>query len=507
MSDPTPGNKRSILIQAAPHETRVAILEDQQLRELLLEPRHSKLTVGSLYKGRVIKVLPGMQSAFVNIGADKDAFLYAADIAEDVSGFAELFGDDEADTHPRHARHQVPIDDLVRVGQEILVQVIKQPMGSKGTRVSSFITLPGQYLVLMPTTQHIGVSRKIEDPSERDRLRALAAELQPTGGLIVRTSAAGRGAAELHAELDKLAQHWNAIRAKSDRASAPSLIHQELDLPLKVLRDHIADELDRILIDEPETHRRCLEFLEASRPDLVERTELEPQPGLLLERYGVEAELERSLRAKVWLKSGGYLVIQPTEAVVVIDVNTGKFVGTDNLEDTFLRTNLEAVKEIARQLLLRDLGGIIVIDLIDMAEAAHREEVLALLTHELRRDHAHIQLLGINEFGLVHLTRQRVKQSLDAALSQPCPACGGQGRIASVQATLSAIRNQVLRLGREAIGDRAGMILRLHPQVAAALQGAHVLLLEEFERVLRGRLSLRPDPALAPDRFELILGP
>jgi len=508
MSSPAAlGTKSILLIQVAPHLTRVAILEDHLVREVLLEPNHQRLTVSSIYKGRVMKVLPGMQAAFVDIGADKDAFLYVADVAEDLSGYVGLFGDEDAEPRPRQLRSLAPIDDLLRVGQEILVQVIKQPMGAKGTRVSSFITLPGRYLVLMPTTQHIGVSRKIEAPQERERLRSLAAELRPGGGVILRTSALDRGAAELLGDLEQLTHQWNHVQARAERAHAPALIHQDLALPLKVLRDHIADDFAVILVDQREMYQRCLEFLEAVRSPLAERLEHYDQAEPLFERYGIEAELNRALQPKLWLKSGGYIVIQPTEAVVAIDVNTGKFVGTDNLEDTFLRTNLEAVKEIARQLVLRDLGGIIVVDLIDMAAESHRDEVFALLTQELRRDRAHTRLLGINEFGLVHLTRQRVKQSLDATLRQPCPVCGGQGRIPSDLATLSAIRSEVLRRRREgALGAGPTPVLRLHPTLAQALRSSEAALLEELERILQTPLTLRADPTLPLDRFELSPG-
>jgi ribonuclease G len=503
-----------MLVETDPHQTRIAVLEEDRATEILVERHRHHGLVGNVYKGRVNRVLPGMQAAFVDIGLGRDAFLYVSDVAENVAlleeneGAAmeeETGGAAEAPPPPA-AAPQTSIDELLRVGQEVLVQVIKDPLPSKGARVSTHITLPGRYLVLLPTVRHLGVSRKIEDEAERSRLRAvleqLGAGLGGLGGLIVRTAGEGRSAEEFEPDRRYLARLWERLLERAERAGAPTLLHQELDLALRAVRDLFSPVYSVLWVDGEDTYERIVEFLDQVQPQLANRVRLFRQDASLFERFGIEREIEAALEPKVWLKSGGYLVINPTEALVAIDVNTGRYVGQSNLEDTVLRTNLEAVAEVVRQIRLRDLGGIIVIDFIDMVEKQNRERVFAALEAELRKDRAKNKVLNISDFGLVELTRKRSRTNLERLLTQPCPHCAGKGRIASTSTTCLNLRREVLKLR-----DRPQLrevLLRVHPTVARALQGEERAILEELERVLAAPVLLRADADLHPEHFDVL---
>jgi ribonuclease G len=499
-----------LLIENDPHQTRIAVLEDDRATEIFVERHRRRGLVGNVYKGRVNRVLPGMQAAFVDIGLHRDAFLYVSDVSDNLAALEDLEpaehleedaasnGDTVATVPPNYS-----IDELLKVGQELLVQVTKDPLAHKGARVTTHITLPGRYLVLLPTVRHLGVSRRLEDEDERQRLRALLEELPSGGGgLIVRTAGEGKGREEFEADRTYLVRLWERLRHRAERAGAPTLLHQELDLALRVVRDLFNASFTVLWVDGEETFERIVEFLDQVQPSLTGRVRLFRQDASLFERFGIEEAIEEALESKVWLKSGGYLVINPTEALVAIDINTGRFVGQHNLEDTVLRTNLEAVQEVVRQIRLRDLGGIIVIDFIDMVEKEHRDAVFAALEAELRKDRAKNKVLSISDFGLVELTRKRSRANLERLLTQPCPHCEGSGRIASVSTTCLKLRREVLHL-RDRPHPRE-LLLRVHPEIARALQGEERAILEELERALGVAILLRSDPELHHERFDIL---
>jgi ribonuclease G len=510
----------------------VAVLEDDLLTEIFIERHRHRSIVGNLYKGRVTRVLPGMQAAFVDIGLERDAFLYVSDVggAREAqphyppNGGHALLGragdqheDDEAhDGHDEDngldldATHGLPvpsappsIDELLQQGQELLVQVVKAPLPNKGARITTQVTLPGRYLVLLPRVRHFAVSRRIEDADERARLLAEVEEVAPPeGGLIVRTVGEGRGRSEFAADCDYLWRRWERIQERSHQVKAPRLVHQEQDLALRVVRDLLAPEFNTLLVDGEETYARIVEFLDQVQPALLGRVKLFAGEGSLFEQFSIGSQIEAALAPKVWLKSGGYLVINQTEALVAIDVNTGRFVGRNTLEETVLATNLEAVEEVVRQIRLRDLGGIIVVDLIDMVEEEHRQQVFAALEAELARDRAKTKVLSISEFGLVEITRKRSRTNLERLLTQSCPYCTGTGRIKSITTICLELRREVLRLKGE---PRSGeILLRVHPDVARALQGEERDILSELERVLGTVVLLKGDPELHRERFDLL---
>ncbi len=493
-----------MLVEDDPHETAIAVLEDERLTEIYVERHRYRGIVGNLYKGRVTRVLPGMQAAFVDIGLDRDAFLYVSDVTDEVGGNgSEETGLDLDETHSGDFLTQPPsIDDLLKVGQELLVQVVKAPLANKGARITTQVTLPGRYLVLLPTVRHFGVSRRIEDDAERSRLLALLEELAPaSGGLIVRTVGEGKGLSELEPDLVYLARLWEQVRSRAQKVSAPTLVHRDLDLALRVVRDVFNHDFSTLLVDSEDTYARIVEFLDQVQPGLVGRVKLYNGGDSLFDHYGVPAQIDAALKSKVWLRSGGYLVINQTEALVAVDVNTGRYTGERNLEDTVLKTNLEAAVEVVRQIRLRDLGGIIVVDFIDMAREEHRQQVFDVLAAELHRDRARTKVLNISEFGLVEITRKRSRTNLERLLTQPCPQCSGTGRIKSLSTICLDLRRQALRLKPSLMGR--DLLVRVNPEVARALQQEERAVLDELERSLGISLVIQSDSDLHPERFEL----
>jgi ribonuclease G len=520
-----------MLVESDPHETRVAVLEEDLLTEIYLERRYHRGVVGNVYKGRVSRVLPGMQAAFVDIGLDRDAFLYVADVylpsetdaadaADSVNGAlaGTLPPDDELDLGPnlhdddtlsgethRHDYGTGPtIDSLLKVGQELLVQVTKDPLPNKGARVTTQVTFPGRFVVFLPTVSHIGVSRKIEDEAERLRLRELLETLPRagSGGVIVRTAGEGRSAEDFSADLAYLRARWESVRSRAETAVAPALMHQDFDLALRLVRDLFSADFSLLWVDGESTYERIVEFLDQVQPQLVSRVKLDREERGLFERFGIEKEIEAALKPKVWLKSGGYLVINPTEALVAIDVNTGRFVGQHNLEETALAANLEAVEEAVRQIRLRDLGGIIVLDLIDMTEPAHREQVFNALELELRKDRGKHKVLSISEFGLVQITRKRSRANLERLLTQTCPYCEGSGRIKSVATICLSLRRAALALRGTLISKE--LLVRVHPEVARMLQREERSILEEIERELAVGIIVQADAKLHHSSFDIL---
>jgi ribonuclease G len=410
---------------------------------------------------------------------------------------------------PRHERKQVAINELLSEGQEILVQIAKEPIAKKGARITSHIALPGRFLVYMPTVEHLGVSRKIDSDTERSRLRKLiqkihAEEDVPSGGFIVRTAGIGAKEEDLRADARYLIRTWQDIRKSAEKTKAPALIHKDLDLVQRILRDQLAEDFTAIRIDSEDEYQRIVEFVNRMQPKLVKRVKLYTRDEPILEQYGVQAEIDKAIKPRVWLKSGGYLVINQTEALVSIDVNTGKFVGrgATRLEDTITRTNMEAVEEIARQIRLRDLGGIIVLDLIDMEERRNRQRVMQTLQEALRRDKSPTKVLSFNDFGLVIMTRKRVKQSLERTLCSPCSYCQGAGLVKSPQTICYEILEQARRLSREGEGNGSrNAMLRVNPEVARALRSQENDVLNEIEDYL-GSVDVTSDPTIHQEQFD-----
>jgi ribonuclease G len=409
-----------------------------------------------------------------------------------------------------HSRYQRPvITDLLREGQEIIVQIAKEPIGQKGARITSHVALPGRYIVYMPTVEHIGVSRKIGTDEERQRLKRtlhqLRAEAGGTGGFIVRTAANGCTNEELRDDMNYLLRTWTEMRRRADRVKAPAIIHRDLDLVQRILRDQLSGEFTAIRVDNEEEYERMVDFVHRFAPKMVNRVKLYTKDTPILDHYGIQPEIDKAVKPRVWLKSGGYIVINQTEALVAIDVNTGKFVGKSNrLEDTIVKTNLEAAKEIVRQIRLRDLGGIIVLDFIDMEERRNRAKVLQALEYEMRNDKAPSKVLQFNDFGLVAVTRKRVKQSLERTLCTPCTYCGGGGMVKSPQTVSYEILAEARRISKE-VDDSNEVILRIHPDVAKALRTSERDVLQEIEAFLGGVVSIKSDPAVHQEQFDIAL--
>ena len=520
--------KKEMFVSSSEHETRVAILEDDQVTELFIEREKSRGVVGNVYKGRVSKVLPGMQSAFVNLGLERDGFLYVGDVLSPQDDDLETAGDEDENRdeaaagqgeqsagNGRQDRRRGPergseqkIQELLKEGQEILVQVVKEPLGTKGARITSHVSIPGRFLVFMPTVDHVGVSRKIESREERSRLRGIVRRFRQEnafpGGVIIRTAASGRSEEDILGDLRYFQDVWTDVGRRMDTARAPAVIHREQSLLAKLLRDLLTDDYVIIRIDDPGEYRKAVELVQRIMPSLVSRVQLYEGEYPLFEEYGVQAEIEKALRTKVWLKSGGYIVINQTEALVAIDVNTGRFVGkrTGRLEDTIVRTNLEAVKEIIRQIRLRDLGGIVVLDLIDMEERKNRQRVFQALEQELRQDRSPSKAIQVSDFGLIIVTRKRVKQSLERLLTDPCPYCSGAGVIKSSATICYDILSELRKVSMDLDGQ--GLVLRVNPEIARALQEEEKAALRDVEHAIGRRVAVRSDHQLHHEQFDVM---
>jgi ribonuclease G len=486
---------KEIVVMSRPQETRVALLEEGHLSEVFIEREAQRSVVGNLYFGRVTRVLPGMQSAFVDIGLERDAFLYVADA---------LQGLDENLLSPEEQGHR-RIEEKLDPGESVLVQVLKEPLGQKGARITSHASLPGRYLVFMPTVEHVGVSRKITDDEERRRLKTMLKEIRAErggGGFIARTAGRSRSREDFERDARYLGKAWDEARALASRQSPPALLHRELGLVQRLLRDILSDDINRITLDGEREFQKTLDLVRELQPDLAPRVRLYSKPASVFEEHGIQAELERALGPKVWLDSGGYIVINPTEALVAIDVNTGRNVGKERLEDTILETNLEAAREIVRQIRLRDLGGIIVVDFIDMEERRSRNRVMQALEQELKKDRAPSKLLQVSEFGLVVITRKRVKQSLERTLCQPCPYCAGSGMIKNVSTVCAEIYDEIRKLAPEVKGD--GFVLRVNPEVARALMKEEAAVLRDLHQLVGSAIRVQGDPLLHQEQFDVV---
>ena len=480
--------RKSLVVNSTPLETRIALLENGQLCELFLERTMNKSQVGDIYKGRVAKLLPGMQSAFVNIGGVKDGFLYLDDPVAQRMGADLATDEDGEETATEELPPPPPPLPPLKEGEETLVQVVKDPIGSKGPRLSRHLSFPGRFLVLMPGIEHIGISRKITDPAERDRLRDLIRlHAQPGEGFIVRTAAIGEKDEDLVRDVAFLRQMWQEIQAKAATVPAPGLVWQDLRLLQKVLRDIFREEVSTFWVDDADAHRDVLAFVEKLHPEWANRVKHFTSDLPIFEAFGIEAEIDSARQPKVFLRHGGSIVLNQTEALVSVDVNTGKFVGKKDLEETVYLTNLEAIPEIVRQLRLRNLGGIVVIDFIDMVDPAHRDEVLTRFQEELKRDRNHARAGGISEFGLVELTRKRTGPSLERQLTQPCPTCNGVGRTQNSETALLKAYRELVRLGERLRG--AEVRLTLHPELSSSLNQEAREGLIQLTRLLGARVQ------------------
>jgi ribonuclease G len=506
---------KKIIINVADHETRVALLEDETIAELFIERKGSRDNTGNIYKGRVQRVLPGMQAAFVDIGLNQAAFIYVDDvIRNDFADIEDHFTCNEAEDvepiddlkegHlPKHTQNE-NIEDLITEGQEILVQVSKSPIGTKGARITSNISLPGRFLVLMPTSEHIGISRRIEDENERQRLKEIVSDLASNGkmGYIVRTAAEGVQKEKIAYEMGFLKNLWCNIQRKYQTAGTPSLLHQELNLSIRAVRDLLIQEAEQLVIDSRKDYESVLSFLDTFNPSLKDSVELYDGREPIFDAYNLEGDISRALNRKVWLKSGGYIVIEHTEALVAIDVNTGRYVGKHNLEETILKTNLEAVKEIAYQIRLRDIGGIIIIDFIDMEKKSNQEKIFSALNEAFTKDRSKTHILPISEMGLIQMTRKRTRKPLTRLLCDPCPYCDGEGYIISIRTICYSVYREILRYAVDMTGSK--LTVRLNPEVAEFLHGEENRLIPGLEKALGKQIIIYPDNRYHMEAFEII---
>ncbi|MEM7610799.1 MAG: ribonuclease G [Pseudomonadota bacterium] len=491
--------REEILINVTPREQRAAVVENGVLHEVFIERASRRGLVGNIYKGRVSRVLPGMQAAFIDIGLERTAFLHASDISKP----AQSDPDEQTTIVPLQAP---AIADLVSEGSEILVQVLKDPLGTKGARLTTFVTLPSRYLVMLPKSQSLGVSARIEDDEERARLRDILeniVEPDSANGYIVRTAAEGASYDALRADMMFLNRLWDGIRRQAGSTSGGKIVHEDLPLALRTLRDRVHHDVERIRVDSQADFDRMQTFTASFLPELSEKIELYSGRRPIFDLYGVEEDIARALDRKVALKSGGYLIFDQTEAMTTVDVNTGGFVGTRNQEDTLFRTNLEAAVAIARQLRLRNLGGIIILDFIDMIEESHRQKVLEALHQGLANDNAKYQVMPVSGLGLVEMTRKRTRESLEHILCEACPTCEGRGSVKTAQTVCYEIFREILRQHRQF--EFAELLILAHPDVVELLLDEESGGLAHLAELTEKSVQLQAEQLYAPDQYDVVL--
>lgn len=492
-----------VIVNVSHSEKRAAFLENGKLTELFIERTFNERVAGNIYKGRVENVLPGMQAAFVNIGLERNAFLYVEDA---LVGFGD---EDVPDEIAQGKRNKVKpkINDVLKVGQEIVVQISKEAIGTKGARVVTGLTLPGRFLVLMPSVNYVGVSRRIENPEERDRLKKIAEKSKPKNmGVIVRTAAEGQPEKSLKRDIKYLLRIWEKIQRKAGSVRAPALLHKDYDMVSRIVRDYFSDDVTRLVVDSRSEYDRIREMLGALSPKSKRRITYYHSNTPLFDYYQIEPQIEKALKRKVWLDCGGYLVIDETEALVSIDVNTGKYIGnTNSLSDTVLKTNLDAAKEIARQLRLRNMAGIIIVDFIDMDSDEDRQKVIELLSEEVKRDKVKTNIVGFTQLGLVEITRKKVKRDLDETLQKTCPYCEGLGRILSEETVAINTERQIrsMFLDRD---DVEAVLINVHPTVAALLIGSGGTNLKRLEEETGRTIFVKGNQNLHLTAVEIIAG-
>jgi ribonuclease G len=527
--------KSTLIVNADGPEIRVAVIEDGLLGELYIERKRDRGIAGNIYKGKVERILPGMQAAFVNLGLDKSAYLHVSDVRGTPDDLRSLLAGDSGDANSevpdesqvdaleraagspgdegRNERNRSPqprpsqggahrIEDLLKEGQEIVVQVTKEPISTKGARTTRYVSLPGRHLVFMPTVDSVGISRRIASEKERRRLRSIIDDMRPPGsGFIVRTVAAGVPEKDLRADMGFLIKLWNQIVERSEKSRCPSLIYSDLDLLLRTVRDLFTSDVERMIIDSRPEYDRVKKFISAFMPDFHGQIELTDTPDPIFDGMGIEMEIDRALERKVWLKSGGYLIIDETEALTAVDVNTGRFVGKKSLEDTITQTNLEACHEIADQLKIRSLGGMIVVDFIDMDRSSNRERVMRTFNDALKGDRNRAQVTRISELGLVEMSRKRTRESLLHTLTEPCVHCEGKGYTKSRQTVSFEVLRELRRQGSIVEGNT--ILIEVHAEVAKRLQGPDRDFLDDVEKRLQKQVVVKVRGAFAVDEFEI----
>jgi ribonuclease G len=501
--------KREILISAGQRETRAAILEDDQLVELMIDRPEARRMVGDIYLGKVDAVLPGIQAAFVDIGTEKSAFLHASDLVFDENGDRELDEEleeeDEEEAKQKRRSTAPPIQDVLKKGQNIIVQVSKEPISTKGPRVTAQISLAGRFLVYMPFASRVGVSRKIGERAERVRLRDQVKQVLPadSGGVIVRTVGEDVTQETFSRELNTLISQWKRIKKKTTFVRGPAAVHRETSLTRGIIRDLFSTKIDKLTVDSRQYYNEIVEYLKGIAPELIERVHLYDEQQPLFDRAGIEPEIRELFKRRCDLPSGGYLIIEQTEALVSVDVNSGRYTGKKDPEKTILRTNLEAARELARQLRLRDIGGIIVCDFIDMETKQNREKVLQELRSVLVNDRARTKAFAVSELGLIEMTRQRVRQSHLQQMTEACPTCAGTGRVFTPETTVRRVERSVRRIAVE--GRKDNLLIRMHPEVALYVLQEEKELIRRLEKQVGFSLELRDDPLLKPDEFKLVV--
>ncbi len=475
---------KKILANISPEETRIAILEDGQLAEVAVERRDAENIVGNIYKGKIKNILPGMQAAFVDIGEQKNAFLYTGETAE-----GNLIPAKTGDT-------------VLSIGQDVLIQITKDAVGKKGPRGTLHLALPGRYAVLMPTVEYIGISRRITDDSERERLKKIASDLKPAGmGVIIRTVAEDKNSDELQKDISYLYKLWTAILARFKREPAPLLLYRDVDLIIRIVRDHLTDDVSEFIIDDREAFGRVCDLLSYLSPEYAGKVKMFTDSQDLFFKFGIESTLSELTKRQVMLNCGGYLVFDHTEALTVIDVNTGSFVGTTNLSDTVFRTNLEAADEIARQIRLRDIGGIIIVDFIDMDSDEHRDTVLNYLQEKVKYDRTKTNVLGWTSLGLVEITRKKSRRNVTGILYSDCPLCEGRGSVQSPETVAVNIRRQLRRIVRQ---HRRGMniLIQVNPQIASVFGKKGEL--NDLQQELFCTISVEAVANMHPETFSIL---
>lgn len=504
-----------IIINFTPFETRIAFLENSRVIKVLIERQSERGIVGNIYKGKIVKVLPGMQSCFVDIGLEKAAFLYVDDIISDFKeddiaiDIEDLpRGKEEVFTPPTQKGGNVHISDLVKEGEEILVQVLKDPIGTKGARVTTRISLAGRFLVYMPTVDHIGVSRRIESSKERERLKELIETLKSKrGGYIVRTLAEDVNKTAIKADMVFLDRLWKEIKGRTDKAPVGKVIFYELDLILKTVRDYFSHDINKLIIDDRSEYKKILKFIESFSPKLKQAISLYSGDDSIFDAYSVENALGRALSRKVWLKSGGYIVIDQTEALTAIDVNSGRYVGHRNLEDTIFKINLEAISEIVDQIQIRNIGGIIIIDFIDMEKEPNRDKVFNVLKETITRDKAKTNILNFSEFGLVQMTRQRVSRNIREIMGASCQYCDGRGFIKSIETiayeVLREIKREIFTAVTEGVLEGDAILIYTNPEVAKFMYEKMNSILEEYEKKEKIKIIFESNDEFHIEQFEV----
>lgn len=498
-----------ILINVRPLETRVAYIEAGTLMDLKIERKTSPTMVGTVHRGIVTRVLPGMQAAFVDIGLDKAAFLYVGDIiTEDGKDFFEdeeaEHKDDSAEDSRPSREIKTPIQDLIKEGQHLMVQVAKDPLGTKGARITTHISLPGRGVVYMPYVKHTGISRKIESEAEKERLKKLIQKINPSGGVIVRTASEGASEESLRSDIEYLDRLGKEIQKNYEKKKTAGLVHAELDVELRALRDLMSEQVTTVWVDDVEVYKKVSKFVSQLMPKYRQNIILYEEKKPLFDLYDIDLEISRAIERKVWLKSGGYIVFDEAEALVVIDVNTGRYVGKKDLEDTILKTNLEAVKEIAHQLRVRNVGGIIIIDFIDMEKLVHREQVMQALEEELKKDRSRTNIMSMSELGLVEMTRKRIRPSLVKTLCQPCSYCDGKGYIKRK----NTVANEIFReLEREISlvenAKKPGVIVHCHSEIVDWVYESESETLEALEKRLGRSIAFKIEPSYHSEQYEI----